>query len=230
MEHILLWGTVLVLALVAEILTAALVSVWFIPSAAVCILLELAGVKSLGIQAAVFVLLSAVLAFFLREKIAESFKKSATKTNVDALIGKTATVEEDIPSGGVGRVYVSGMSWAAYTEEPRVVLRGESVKVESVSGVRLLCKPLENEGKKPDESLIGKRARVEKPVDNFSADGTVICEGSTYLAESEDDTVLPTDTVVSIIGCRDGKVLCRPYNKTATNNSYNSEEEASWRS
>ena len=93
-----------------------------------------------------------------------------------------------------------------------------------------ISSPLENEGKKPDESLIGKRARVEKPVDNFSADGTVICEGSTYLAESEDDTVLPTDTVVSIIGCCDGKVLCRPYNKTANNNSYNSEEEASWRS
>ena len=73
-----------------------------------------------------------------------------------------------------------------------------------------MCSPLLDEKKKPLETLIGKRARVEKTVDNFSAGGTILCEGETYLAESEKDEVIPTDTVVTIVGCREGKAVLRP--------------------
>lgn len=211
MEHIILWSAVLIIALAAEMITTALVSVWFVPSAAICIILELCGLRSLPLQIGIFILLSAALAFFLRKKIAQSFRRDAVKTNVDALIGQKAVVEEDILPGAVGRVRVGGMSWAAYTEQNRSVLCGETVTVQAISGVRLLCKP--NEEKRPCESLIGKKARVETPIDNFAAGGTVLCDGSTYLAQSETDAVLKTDTVVTIVDCRDGKAICRPIEK-----------------
>mgnify|MGYP002518340072 CR=1 FL=1 len=224
MEHIVLWGAVLIIALIAEFLTAALVSIWFVPSAAVCILLELCGVRSLGIQAAVFVVLSALLAFILRKKTAESLRKDETKTNVDALIGQNAVVEEDIPSGGVGRVRVGGMSWAAFTEADRTVLRGENVKIQSVSGVRLLCIPKEE--KMPDDGIIGKKARVETAIDNFSASGSILCNGCTYRAASETDAVIKSDAVVTIVACRDGKAICRPDTIKTTEHK----EESVWKS
>lgn len=211
MEHMILWSAVLVLSVAAEALTAALVSVWFIPSAAVCLLLEVCGVTNLGIQIAVFVLLSAALALILRKKAMKSFKRSTVKTNVDALIGKIATVEEDIPQGGVGRVKIGGSSWAAYTEASRSVLTGERVTVEAVSGVRLLCKP--EEAVRPDERLVGKTARVEKKIDNFAACGTVICQGRTYLAKAAEDREIAPDTVVEIVSCEDGRLVCRPAEK-----------------
>jgi membrane protein implicated in regulation of membrane protease activity len=142
LERIIVWAAILVISVVVECCTTALVSIWFAPSAAVCVLLELFGVKNIYIQLAVFILLTALLVYFLRNKIRESFNRSSTKTNVDSLIGKTAVVEEDITDGLVGRVKVGGMSWAAYADENVSVTAGEKVKILEISGVKLLCEPV----------------------------------------------------------------------------------------
>ena len=142
MERIIIWVAILVVSIVVECCTTALVSIWFAPAAAACVVLELVGVKSLYIQLAVFILLTVLLVFFMRNKIKESFKSGKIRTNVDSLIGKTAVVEEDIVDGGVGRVVVGGMSWAAFTDEDRNILAGEKVTVHEISGVKLYCLPV----------------------------------------------------------------------------------------
>lgn len=142
MERIIIWATILVISVLVECCTTALVSIWFAPAALACILLDLFGVHNIYIQLAVFVVLTALLVFLLRNKIKESFKTASAKTNVDSLIGKTAVVEEDILDGGVGRVKVGGMSWAAYTEDECNILAGEKVKILEISGVKLYCVPV----------------------------------------------------------------------------------------
>ena len=142
LERIIIWAAILIISVVVECCTTALVSIWFAPGALACILLDLFGVHNIYIQLAVFILLTVLLVFLLRKKIGESFRSSSAKTNIDSLIGKTAVVEEDILDGGVGRVKVGGMSWAAYTEEERDILAGEKVKVLDISGVKLYCIPI----------------------------------------------------------------------------------------
>lgn len=207
MESIVVWSIILVASIVIECMTTALVSIWFVPSAAVCIVLELFNV-SIYIQIAVFVVLTALLVFLLRNKIKSGFSKNSTKTNVDSLIGKTAVVEEEIPEGAVGRVKVGGMSWAAFSKETRAVLAGEKVKIIEVSGVKLCCAPLEEKPFAPDSALIGKQARVERKIDNFEASGTVVCEGKAYLAKSVSNDIIDENTIVKITDISDGRVVC----------------------
>ncbi len=142
LERIIVWAAILVISIVVECCTTALVSIWFAPSAAVCILLELFGVRNVYIQLAAFLLLTVLLVFLLRNKIRESFKSGTTMTNVDSLIGKTAIVEQDICDGLVGRVKVGGMSWAAYSDENLNIAAGEKVKILAISGVKLFCEPV----------------------------------------------------------------------------------------
>ena len=137
------WAIILAASVIVECTTAALVSIWFAPSAGLCIVLDLLGVN-IYIQIAVFVVVTALLVFLLRNKIRASFTaKPLPQTNVDSLIGKTAFVEEDIPADGVGRVNVGGMSWSAYSAQQRTLCVGEKVTVVEVSGVKLLCEPIE---------------------------------------------------------------------------------------
>ncbi len=208
MERIIIWAAVLAISLIVEGFTAALVSIWFVPSAAVCLLLEIAGVKNLYIQIVVFAVVSAVFLLLMRKKIKASFSKGTSKTNVDALIDKTGVVETDIPEGGVGRILVNGMSWAAFTEENRSVLAGEKVKVLEVIGVKLRCIPVEQEALAPTSDIVGKQARVERRIDNFYASGTVVCDGKAYLAKSSDNEIINENEIVAITAVEDGKVVC----------------------
>lgn len=219
LERIIIWAAILAVSVVVECCTTALVSIWFAPSAAVCLLLELFGIKNIYIQIAVFVLLTALLVFLLRNKIKASFKSGKTKTNVDSLIGKTAVVEEDIHEGKVGRVIIGGMSWAAISEEPRSILAGEKVKILEISGVKLCCMPVLNDSAIPTTELIGKQARVERKIDNFDASGTVVCEGKAYLAKSLGDEIIAEDSIVKISAVDDGRVVCErlPAESTAVN-------------
>ena len=216
MDRIILWAAILVISVVVEGCTTALVSIWFAPAAAVCILLELFGVKNIYIQLVAFILLTVLLVFLLRNRIKASFKRPSTKTNVDSLIGKTAVVEEDILDGKVGRVNIGGMSWAAVSDETRSILAGEKVKILEISGVKLCCIPLSDEPMVPTSELIGKQARVEKMIDNFEACGTVICEGKAYLAKSLGNEIIYENAVVRITGVDDGRVICERLPEEAT--------------
>lgn len=208
MERIIIWAVILAVSVVVECCTTALVSIWFAPSAAVCVLLELLGIKNIYIQLAVFILLTALLVFLLRNKIRESFKSPSAKTNVDSLIDKTAVVEETILDGKPGRVKVGGMSWAAVSEESRPILSGEKVKIIGVSGVKLCCKPISDELPRPSAELIGKQAKVETKIDNFEASGIVICEGKAYLAKSLCNEIIYENAVIRITSVDGDRVVC----------------------
>ncbi len=142
MESIIVWSAIIVISLIAEGLTAALVAIWFVPGAVVGLVLSLIGVKSIALQAVAFVVVSAVCAWLLRDKIRRSINENHEKTNIDALIGKTARVVVDIPADGEGRVAVGDVTWIASTEEDRSICVGEKVKILEVSGVKLLCAPV----------------------------------------------------------------------------------------
>lgn len=202
MTNLAIWVTVLVLALIAEGATAGLVAIWFMPSALLCIALELLGVHNLFLEIALFFIVSAVLFALFYKKVTAHFSRKGEKTNVDALIGKVATVEVDIPEGGVGRVKVSGQSWSAVCDAKRDVIAGEKVKVLSLDGVKLICGL--SEEKEDFSAIIGKKARVEEEIDNFKNIGKVLCDGKYYFARSESGENIAEGSIVDIVSF-DGK-------------------------
>jgi membrane protein implicated in regulation of membrane protease activity len=137
------WGAVLVVSLIVEEQTAELVDVWFIPGALTSLLLSLVGVDE-WIQWLVFLVVSAVLLVLAFTVFRKRFLKNhgKEKTDIDLLVGQTAKVIERIDNADMtGAVKVGGKEWSArMADDCETAEVGEFVEIESVSGVKLICR------------------------------------------------------------------------------------------
>ena len=136
-----MWLAVGVLFLIIELLTTALVSIWFVPSAIITCLLSFI-VDSLLIQIAIFVVLSAVFMVVCRKIYNKHIKKPVDDVDQnEKLLGKTATVTEDT-NGITGRILVGDVYWRAVSENGDIIQKGETVKIKGVNGTTLVINKL----------------------------------------------------------------------------------------
>ena len=140
-----IWAVVFVAAIWVEAETSELIAIWFMPGALAALVLSLNHVPE-WIQGTVFIGVSALLLLiarvFLKKYIVK--KVGQEKTDTDLLIGRQAKVEEDIDnSEEKGAVKVNGQIWSArMTDDNETASAGEFVIVESISGVKLICKKI----------------------------------------------------------------------------------------
>lgn len=134
------WTALLVLAVIAEASTTALIAVWFIPGALLALIFS----------ALNFPLWTQMLAFFLsglgilfrvafREKLFK--QKNIVATNADAVIGKKAVVTDRIDNiSSQGAVKVGPSVWTARSVDGSVIEERTVVEVVAIEGVKLICK------------------------------------------------------------------------------------------
>lgn len=138
-----LWVGVIAVALVVEMATSALVSVWFIAGGMLSLIACLLGASS-TIQYIVFVVASAITLLACRPLIAKSRQKSAESKvdNVERYIGKDAIVEEKIDNIlGTGKVIANGVHWAANSSDDDTIIVSGVVEIIEVNGARMKVKP-----------------------------------------------------------------------------------------
>lgn len=134
-----IWLCVIVVATIVEAETLALVSVWFIPSAAVSLILSFCGVD-MAIQISVFAVLSFVLLIFSRKIFGKALRIKPVATNADSLIGEKAIVTEDINNiEGKGAAKVRGLEWSARSASGDDIKIGTVVRITGIEGVKLIC-------------------------------------------------------------------------------------------
>ena len=139
-----IWLAVMILALICEGVTTALVSIWFVPPAIIAMVLAVIEVD-VWIQAVVFFAVSivsiAVFQSLFRKRLAKGKKKA---TNTDILIGEKAVVTEDINNlTSVGCVKVNGQLWSARAEDDDMeIVVGDVVEIIAVKGVKLVCRKI----------------------------------------------------------------------------------------
>lgn len=134
------WIAVIVISIFAEVNTAALVSIWFMPSAVVATVLAFFNVPIL-VQVLVFVILSALFIIFSKTIFAKTYRKGHTPTNADTVIGEQAVVTEQVCNiENRGLVKVRGQLWSARSADGTVLEPGEIVSVISIEGVKLICR------------------------------------------------------------------------------------------
>ena len=126
--------TAIVLAII-EAATINLVTIWFIASALVSLLLAYLGVKT-PIQIAVFVLLGVVLLVLTKKPLEKLLKKTKQKTNADRVLDMTGIVTEDIEEDKPGEVKVDGKKWTAISKQS--IKEGSKVKILKIDGVKLV--------------------------------------------------------------------------------------------
>ena len=133
MENFYIWLLLAVILGIIEISTTNLVSIWFVISAIVTMIVSLF-TDNLFIQLGVFVVLGVML-MPISKKIYAKIKVSDIKTNFDRIIGMKGIVTEDIIDGNIGEVKVDGKKWSAYADNN--ILKGEYVKILSINSVKL---------------------------------------------------------------------------------------------
>ena len=134
------WLFVIVAAILVEASTVSLVSIWFVPSACIAMILALCGVK-LWIQLTVFFVVFILLMLILKPIFKKNIGLKIVPTNADALIGMQAVVIEPIDNlHAKGQVRVRGQVWTARSSDGDVTFEeGQTVNIVKIEGVKLIC-------------------------------------------------------------------------------------------
>lgn len=136
------WLAVVVFAIVLEAVTAALVSIWFVPAGVISMVLALLNLP-IWLQLTAFLILSAVFVFVFRSWFCKGVRKNDTRTNLDAVIGADARVIERICNiDGKGAVKVMGKEWSARSVDDEIYDEGDIVRVIEIRGVKLIVEKI----------------------------------------------------------------------------------------
>ena len=133
-----IWLAAAIIFIIIEAVTVGLTTIWFAAGALVALILALIKV-GVGVQVAVFLILSLVLLATTRKIFVNKLKTGSEKTNVDALVGEEAVVLEDITPFNTGLVKVKGQNWTGIAAaKDASILKGSTVKIKAIEGVKLI--------------------------------------------------------------------------------------------
>jgi len=132
------WLIALAVLIVIEILTLGLTTIWFAGGALVAFIVSLF-YDNLLLEIILFLVISMALLYFTRPLVLKYFNPQRTKTNYEGVIGKEALVTATIDNiNASGQVIVDGQEWSARSIEGIVIEKGSKVKVQGISGVKLI--------------------------------------------------------------------------------------------
>ena len=134
---LIVWGTVMVVTIVAEIATTQMISIWFSCASLVSLVLACFNAPRWA-QFCVFVAMTALL-LILTRPIVKKLTKQYVRTNADMNIGKTAIVTETIHNElSQGRATIGGVSWKAVSADGNVIEKDETVTIQDIEGAKLI--------------------------------------------------------------------------------------------
>lgn len=137
MEYWIIWLLIVFFLSFIEVITVNLITIWFIVSAIVALLLSFF-VDSFTIQFIVFGVLGIILLLTTGKSLKKIFDEEQTRTNADRVIGMTGIVTEEIKKNVIGEVKVDGKKWSAIST--KTINVGEEVTIEKIDGVKLVVK------------------------------------------------------------------------------------------
>lgn len=129
------WLVLVIVLSFVEIATVSLVSIWFVASGIVAMILSFF-IEDTAVITTIFILLGIFLLIISRPIVNKLKSKDNEKTNLDRIIGESAIVTEDIKKNEVGEVKVDGKRWSAISKEK--CLKGDTVKILKIDGVKLI--------------------------------------------------------------------------------------------
>ncbi|OJF76152.1 MAG: hypothetical protein BKP49_08360 [Treponema sp. CETP13] len=135
------WFIVAVLFVIIESFTMGLTTIWFAMGAIVMIFLSFLPIPFV-FQAIIFLVLSSLLLIFTRPFALKHFKTGKIRTNADSMIGRFATVTEDITDLKKGKVIIDNMPWTAELDKTAegTLKSGTKVIITDIVGATLIVR------------------------------------------------------------------------------------------
>ena len=135
------WIALIAVAIIVEVLTDQLVSIWFVPGAVIATVFDYFSIDFVWQVLVVLVLATAGI-IFTKTYLSKKLSSRIIKTNVEAIIGEKCVVTEKIDNYvGCGQVKIKGQVWSARgVEEDSVFDEGDVLHVVAIEGVKVICK------------------------------------------------------------------------------------------
>ena len=135
-----IWIGITVLAVIVELITDDLTSIWFAVGAFVSLIISIFS-NNYIVQIAVFILLSVLLMLFIKPLLAHKYgKRDKIPTNADRVIGKTARCIQHIDRENHGEVKIDGKVWTAAAFEDESIEVDDEVEILGIDGVKLIVR------------------------------------------------------------------------------------------
>ena len=136
----LFWLIIIILLSIIEAFTINLVSIWFIVSGIITLVISLF-TNNIIIQIAVFILLGVILLLSTKNILQKYLTSKNEKTNYDRIIGMNGIVTEKIIKNTVGEVKVDGKLWSAYAD--KTIQKDSIVEVLEINSPKIKVKEVE---------------------------------------------------------------------------------------
>lgn len=139
MEPVYFWLVLMILFVIFELSTMGLFTIWFALGSLVALAIAAVG-GPVWLQILVFVAVSVLSFFGVRNLALGFFNKNRERTNADSLIGRKGIVTEQISNiHATGQVTVAGQEWTARAvNDGEIYEAGTMVVIRSISGVKLI--------------------------------------------------------------------------------------------
>ena len=132
---VVIWLSVIIILAIIEFLTVNLVTIWFIASGFIALILAFLNI-TVKIQFGTFVIIGIILLFTTRKSLQGFVNKHKEKTNLDSVVGEIGIVTEDISEDSAGEVKVKGKKWTAIAKTD--IKKDKKVKILKIEGVKLI--------------------------------------------------------------------------------------------
>lgn len=129
------WLIIVIILGLIELFTINLVTIWFVASGIVALILSFFDVPTI-VQVATFVILGIILLFTTKKPLEKMLNKTKQKTNVDRVLDMEGIVTEEINKNSPGEVKVDGKRWTAVAETK--IPKDATVKILKIEGVKLI--------------------------------------------------------------------------------------------
>lgn len=146
MENIMvwIWLAVTVIAIVVEIITPELVSLWFAIGGIVGIAFSfIPGLPWWG-EIIIFAVLSMILLLSLRPVLSKYLKRKSLATNVDRLIGQDIRMITQADFDNLGTAKIGDVVWSVKSENQSSLMADEIVRIVAVDGNKLIARHIIN--------------------------------------------------------------------------------------
>ncbi len=140
MSYGLFWIIVAVIALIVEIISLGLSSIWFIGGGVVAAVVAFMD-GPFWLQVVLFIVVSTVLLLVMRPIAVKHLRLGREKTNTDSLIGRTEMIRTTVDNiAGTGSLKIGDVDWRAVSDDGSVIPEGTLVVIERIEGTKLFVR------------------------------------------------------------------------------------------
>lgn len=130
-----IWIIILVLAIIFELITYGLITIWFIPSIILTIILKSFGLNNFYIELLIVLITSSILLIFTRPIVVKLLKPKNIKTNFDRILDMEGKIIKEVKLNDFGIVKVDGKEWRCYSKKE--IDKGKIVKIKKIDSNKL---------------------------------------------------------------------------------------------